>query len=333
MIYVTLMDDWVTGAGIMIKKNSKSDEGTALAAPISRVSPPALLFEMTRSFVTLARTLNLSHAVKELDLTRQTLRRHIALLEDAMGVTLFNVEDRRYSLTEAGEEALPEALNIVARFSMWLCGTSKHKEGLQYIAFEMPDGWSFYQQQHPLSYVWEGDSVLMRETLRAWAMSGGDIESKDMAHVRPYLIVYRRTSTGWICVEFGEKCFYVNWFGWAKARSSVGRSIGTLPGGDSFARLIEQPFEEVTNAQGARLDHISTMVPRSGDTDLAPIRYARLMMGGRFPDGSPALISLVEPDVDIDIFGVDIATLDAIPPDSFLNFDENEAKYENSTKS
>jgi len=38
----------------------------------------AILFELLRSFTTLARTLNLSHAVKELRSTRQTVRRHIA---------------------------------------------------------------------------------------------------------------------------------------------------------------------------------------------------------------------------------------------------------------
>ena len=41
-----------------------------------------LLFEMLRSFTTLARTLNLSHAVEELNSTRQTIRRHISQLED-----------------------------------------------------------------------------------------------------------------------------------------------------------------------------------------------------------------------------------------------------------
>ena len=45
----------------------------------------AILFELLRSFTTLARTLNLSHAVKELRSTRQTVRRHIAQLEEMRG--------------------------------------------------------------------------------------------------------------------------------------------------------------------------------------------------------------------------------------------------------
>lgn len=246
-------------------------------------APPALLFEMMRSFVTLARTLNLSHAVKELRSTRQTLRRHISLLEEEMGAPLFDVDDRRYSLSETGENALPEAINLVARGTLWLRGTSRHQEGLSHVSLELPGGWSFHQQQHPLSEVWTGESVLMRETLRAWCMSGGRIEAPELAHVRPYLIVYRLSSTGWITVEFGEESFYVKWFGWAAARSSIGRTIGKLPGGAEFAQLLEQPFEEVTNSQSARLDHVSTQVPKGEEGKVTPVSYARLMIGGTVP--------------------------------------------------
>ena len=47
---------------------------------LTEVNQP-LLFEMIRSFTTLAQTLNLSHAVAELNSTRQTVRRHISQLE------------------------------------------------------------------------------------------------------------------------------------------------------------------------------------------------------------------------------------------------------------
>ncbi len=290
--------------------------------------PPALLFEMMRSFVTLARTLNLSHAVKELKSTRQTLRRHITLLEEEMGAQLFRVDDRRYSLTEEGVNALPEALNLVAKSTMWLRGAARHRNNLQRVSFELPSGWTFDQQQHALSRVWTKQSILMREVLRGWAMSGGDIESPLLAHVRPYLIVYRMTPAGWITVEFGEESFYVKWFGWAAARSNIGRTIGSLPGGEDFARLLEQPFDEITNTQGARLDHIVTQVPKGEEGTITPIRYARLMLGGRFPDQSPALLALVEAEPEIDIQGVTNTDLPPIPADIIVNFDKNLAKFE-----
>ncbi len=306
---------------------SDLDQAEPVAVAKSAAAP-ALLFEMIRSFVTLARTLNLSHAVKELNSTRQTLRRHIAALEAEMGLELFKVEDRRYSLTEAAEQALPEAIDLIAKSNLWLSGTTRHHESLQYVSFGLPNGWTFHQQQHPLSTIWSGQSVLMRETLRAWAMSGGDIEAPELAHVRPYLIVYRATDSGWISVEFGEECFYVKWFGWAKARSSIGRPLSKMPGGDDFARLLEEPFSEVTNTQSARVDHVATQVPRGEENDLVHIRYARLMLGGCFPDGSQALFSLVEPLSEVTIDGLEMDKLPPIPKGVVLDFVESEAKYE-----
>src|SRR5210317_803716 len=97
-----------------------------------------LLHEMIRSFVTLAQTLNLSHAVKELGSTRQTVRRHIAQLEEVKGVRLFSLEDRQYHLTEAGRQALPEALDILMRGNSWLMGHVSHYDGLQRVHAQLP---------------------------------------------------------------------------------------------------------------------------------------------------------------------------------------------------
>lgn len=287
-----------------------------------------LLHEMIRSFTTLARTLNLSHAVKELGSTRQTVRRHIAQLEEAKGEALFTVEDRQYRLTEAGERALPEALGILSRGNAWLNSNVSHVHGLQLFSSVLPDGWCFWQQQHSLGRVWDSPSCLQRETLRSWAMAGGDIESPFMEHVRPYLIVYRHTIAGWICVEFGEESFFVKWFGWAKARSSVGRSLGRMPGGDDFARMLDEPFHEVQSTQSLRLDHVYTLVPSEADGGLKPVNYQRLMLGGRFPDGSLALYSLVEPSSDIEISGLDHGKIVQPSADIMVIFDPADAKFE-----
>jgi hypothetical protein len=283
---------------------------------------------MIRSFTTLARTLNLSHAVKELGSTRQTLRRHISQLEEARGEPLFLVEDRQYQLTEAGERALPEALEILARGNSWLNAKVSHFEGLQHLTTATPSGWFLDQQQHPLSKIWSYETPIMREAFRAWAMSSGNIEADEMAHVRPYLIVYRYTSERWICVEFGEESFYVKWFGWAKARSSIGQPVGGMPGGADFARMLEQPFLDVQTTQSARLDHVATLVPHEVGGELFPVNYRRLLLGGRFPDGSPALFSLTEPTAEIEIPGLDPSKIATPSADIVLDFDVKNAKYE-----
>jgi hypothetical protein len=286
-----------------------------------------LLFEMIRSFSALAKHLNLSHAVEVLGSTRQTVRRHIANLEEVKGVALFKVVDRRYELTDDGERALPEAEEILARGHAWLRGQSFHVNGLQYLTHSEPNGWFFHQQQHPLGTIWTQKSPIMREVFRSWAMGGGNIEADELQHIRPYLIVYRRTTVGWICVEFGDSSFYVRWFGQERARSNVGNPVGRMPGGEEFARMLDQSFHEVETTQNPRVDHVYTMVPRTTGGPLQTTNYKRLMLGGRFPDGSPALFSLVEPTVEIEIFGVDSSAFVAPDDDISLEFDLNLAKF------
>ena len=269
----------------------------------THVQTPPLLYEMVRSFVTLSRTLNLSHAVTELNSTRQTVRRHIAQLEEMAGKPLFVIDDRRYQLTDAGQEALPEAENILARCNVWARGQVRHKDGMPLYAADFPNGGNFYQQQKPINTIWTSDRPLHAAALKAWAMAEGELESPAFKKIRPYVMVYRNSPNGWICVELGEQSSYVSWFGLANARSSVGRVLGELPGGPDFGRLLSMPFHEVEQAQNARVDHIYTQIVRGPDQKLEQICYARLLLGCRFPDGSFALVSIVDRHNGIDIAG------------------------------
>jgi len=295
--------------------------------PANTNVPPGLLFEMIRSFVTLAEKLNLSHAVRELGSTRQTVRRHISTLEEAMGVPLFFVDERQYFLTVAGENALPDAKDIMARGTTWLRGQSSSIGHLQHLKAQM-DGWDFYQQQQPLGRIWEDRSLLLRETFRAWCMAAGEIENPLFAHVRPYLIIYRKTDQDWICVEFGEKSVYVNWFGRDFARSSIGRPIAQLPAGEEFSHLIYQAFDQVQATQSARLDHVFTLMPRAGGGAHAPVAYQRLILNGFFPDRSPAVMSLIMPVDHPVIAGLEPHKLESLHPVVPIPFETSEARFE-----
>ncbi len=298
-------------------------------APLSNLADmnQPLMFEMIRSFTTLAHTLNLSHAVAELNSTRQTVRRHVAQLEVLRGEPLFEVRDRRYELTAAGEAALPEAQELVLRARAWAQGQTGSFGALQYLKARRGD-WFFYQQQQPMGGVWSDESILLRETYRAWMMCSHEIENPCLAHVRPYLMVYRHTDAGWICVEFGMKSAYVSWFGSDYARSSIGRPITRMPAGEEFGRLMDQAFYDVEATQSARLDHVYTRMPKRQDPDQATMVYQRLMMPGFFPDRSPAVMTLVVPTSDVNISELDgqqrADTTDIVKPD----FDPENAYFE-----
>lgn len=279
------------------------------------VAPP-LLHEMMRSFAMLAETLNLSHAVMELQSTRQTVRRHITQLEEHMGVSLFTVEDRRYQLTDAGRAALGPALSIIAQGQSWLRGQVTHIEGMERLSYEDPNGWIFHQQQRSIDTVWTGKSDLLRAGIRAWAAAGGALEDPAFAAVRPYILVFRETPGGWICVELGEGSFYANWYGWATARSSIGRSLNQFPGGAEFGRLTNVPFQEIQETKTVRVDQVLTKMARvPGDTQYH-VAFDRLMLGVRLPDGSPAVVSLVDRASELVIDGVDPGLMADMPDDA-----------------
>ncbi len=264
----------------------------------------AILFEMLRSFTTLARTLNLSRAVRELGSTRQTVRRHIAHLEEARGEQLFVLEDRQYRLTKAGRESLLDAQDILAHGEAWLENQSRRVNGLAHIAMEGEEGWGFFLQQHPISKVWMQRAPMLRDGLRAWAMAEGELEHPELERLRPYLMVFRKLDQEWVCVEVGQQSSYATWYGWKWERSAIGRALPSLPGGTVLARLLSRHFEEVAAHHGLRYDHIHTQMARGEEGNFEPVNYRRLLMGCRFPDESFALVSLVERTYDIEIEGL-----------------------------
>ncbi len=259
-----------------------------------------LLFEMLRSFTTLARCLNLSHAVAELGSTRQTVRRHIALLEEAKGIQLFNVTDRRYELTREGERALPEASALLARGRAWLSSEIGFEHGMLRIAKDEGD-WRFYLQQKPLGYLWQHGSEFMRNCVRYWTEASGNIEHPAFAPVRPYAMIFRPFEQGWVCVEVGRDSSFATWYGWEWQSSSIGRALPALPGGPVIAAIMEGTFHEIEANNSLRFDHVHTTVSRQPETPLIPLSYARLLLGARFPDGSFALVNIIERTNDLDI--------------------------------
>lgn len=286
---------------------------------MSRTSP-ALLTEMMRSFSALARTLNLSQAVEELGSTRQTVRRHIAQLEEAMGFDLFEVHQRRYFLTKAGERALAPAQVLLDQSLIWYGGQFENVRGMRGFSHIDDTGWGYHQQQLPISVVWTCESKLLKAAMKAWAVSEGRLESKHMLQVRPYILAYREISEGWICTEVGEQSFYSIWYGWAQARSSVGRTLGQFQGGTQLATLSDGPFANVSETQGIRFDQVMVETPtEKGDTQNC-VLFDRLLLGARMPDGSPVILSVVDRSCRVRIDGLNSDVLQRVPARAKLDF-------------
>ncbi len=273
---------------------------------MGRSSSQAILFELLRSYTVLARTLNLSKAVRELGSTRQTVRRHIKLLEEQKGQALFRLEERQYYLTDAGKRCLKEAEDLLERSEAWLDNRSGQGDNLHSIACEEKDGCPpYYLQQYSLAHLWQEGTPLLQYGFKCWANAKGKTENIEESGIHPYLMFFRQLDDRWICVETGRKSAYATWYGWRRGRSSVGRDVMDLLEVPVFANHLAQPFNEVKNNGSVRLDHIFTKVMDEENGTMVPVSYQRLLMGCRFPDGNFALAILVDPTLDIEIPGLD----------------------------
>lgn len=271
---------------------------------MDRPQSQAILYELLRSFTTLARTLNLSQAVRELNSTRQTVRRHIAILEEARGEKLFVLTERQYVLTEAGQRALPEAEELLSRGQAWLEAKIGHVNGLNHFNFENENGYFYHLQQHPLRRVWNGDSGLLKDAIKAWAQAEGQIEDPAFEALRDMTLVFRRVDDRWLCTEVGPESAFAQWFGWAWAKSTVGRPVDALPGGGRYNVIAAQSYEEMRLTNGVRLDHVVTQMPYGQENVMKTIGFERVLLGCRFPDDSFALVSMVNLSRDVDVLGV-----------------------------
>lgn len=254
---------------------------------------PSVLYEMLRSFTTLAETLNLTQTVKKLGSTRQTVRRHITNLEDLLGSKLFQLSDRHYQLTEAGAHHLESARAILADTQAWLAGGQSAALGLQRIQLlEVEDGW-LHMQQHPLHDVWSLGPPLLQRGLETWTRSKAQLESRAMSRIRPYLVVYRWVRDHWVCVEVGDKSSYATWLGWSWAKSALGLTYESDPIQSKADRFMITAYDFVNQAGGIWYDHVFAQFPRGAGSAPEPVLYQRLVFSCAFPDQSRAVAALV----------------------------------------
>lgn len=267
-------------------------------------STSGVTIAMLRAFACLSRNLNLSKTCEELGATRQTVRRHISDLERILGKQLFQVADRRYSLTEYGEASLDGAKSILMHLDTWAGQSSLTKsfvEGLESSRYVDEDGREFFSQQHPVSKITLDGLPILKKAIQAWGNAETQIEHEAMLSIRPYSVVYRKGPVGWVFVDIGAESAYAKWFGWAWSKSAIGKLMNEDNVGDEFNEFIAGAYSRIYEEGGVRLDHLYAHLPKDGGEAL-PVTFQRLLLGCVFPDGTPGLsvIAVITEKVEID---------------------------------
>jgi hypothetical protein len=281
---------------------------------------PGLMFEMLRSFLAVARSLNLSHAVSQLGSTRQTVRRHIETLQELRGERLFDIVDRQYVLTEKGIDALPEAERMLELANAWLRWETWILDGLSSVRFESDAEVPYYSQQHPLDMIWTLGTPLVQTGLSSWIGAQARLESSELDAVREYLVAYRRHRNDWLCVSIGEQSSYATWLGWSWAKSAIGKPLQDDPMASPADRYVDRAYTRILQAGGVRLDHVYTRIARQHGGPPLPISYQRLLMRCSFPNGEHALVTLIDRTPGIRIVGLPADDLDPMSTDLVMQY-------------
>ncbi len=268
--------------------------------------PPNIMHEMLRSFVTLARFLNLSHAVEHLGSTRQTVRRHVEMLQSLRGEKLFEFVDRQYVLTEKGVLAVAEADRILQLDDAWMRKEVRIVNGLTAVRYVTDADVPYFSQQHPVDTIWETGTQLMQRGLSCWVAARSHFEAPELDAVKDYLLAYRRHHQDWLCVSIGEKSSYASWLGWSWAKSAVGRPLSDDPMASAADKYVSDAYDSILRSGGVRIDHVYTKIARNHGDPVEPISYQRLILRCMFPNGDHALVTLVDRTSSVQIAGVNL---------------------------
>ena len=286
-----------------------------------RSTGPAGLLEMFRSFLKVARTLNVSVAMKELGLTRQTIRRHISTLETLKGEKFFTLANRKYQLTEAGLRAVSFAETLLNSADAWIDGHESSAGGMSFVKYDTNSGLPYWCQQHPLNQVWAMAPSLLQIGLEAWVRSKSELQHDSMKQIAPYLVLYRKYNDDWLCVEVGAKSSYATWIGIDWALSAVGCPLQDDPMHSDSDRHVIMAYNSVSASGGIRYDHVHTKIPRVRHDQPQPLNYQRLIFACRFPNGQPALATLIARTDKIKLDGISPDDIPVTKKSELMEFD------------
>ena len=284
---------------------------------------PLAFIKMLQTFTTLARTLNLSRTVKELNITRQTVRRYILDLEQIRNEKLFSREDNRYFLTKEGMSALGEAEAVIDAANAWVKNQQISVNGLEVFNLSQSDNSIFFAQRHTVNQIWNLAPLLLKNGFRAWVNSKGQLEHNSFKKIRPYLVVYRKYRDDWICVEVGEKSSFATWLGLSWAKSTIGCSFNFNPKQTEADNIILLAYEKVAQTGSVWYDHVATSLPRGRDKENKnnSVNYQRIVFSCLFPNGETAVASLIARTNNISIEGIQPADIGVLADSDLMEYD------------
>lgn len=283
---------------------------------------PSVMYEMLRSFVVVADTLNITRAVETLGVTRQTIRRHLDDLEELLSVKLFTINSRQYQITEQGEQYLSGANTLLRNLDAWVeNGSASNVASQSAIDHNKDEPFFYFGQQHELIDVWQSGVPLLREGITAWTTSCGQFEHPALEKVKPYLLIFRRNRDRWLCTFVGEQSSYATWLGPTWARSAIGSSIEEDAANPKDTAFVIEAYNWVNETGSPRYDHVYGTFAREEGGETMPVGFQRLVFPSTLPDGARIIGVLVARSNRIEINAINPSDYVATPQEALMEFE------------
>ncbi len=250
---------------------------------------PSATCDAMKSFFVLANTRSLSETVSILGITRQTVRRHINLLEMIRGTVLFTAGPGGYQLSETGRAEYRVVSKIINQTSRWAAGLAAISPVLDLCNGRGPNGGYYLSQQHPVSELILNGPAPMKRIYKAWVEGGGQVEAPSFRRVKAELLMYREHHGGWMCVHAGDRAALATWLGPVWGKSLIGVQLTNDPVSGWADEYVLQAYQQAVDSGECRYDHLAVTLGRGPDGEPEGVCYQRLLMPCRLPDGSPVV--------------------------------------------
>jgi len=161
-----------------------------------------------------------------------------------------------------------------------------------------------FVQDHPLNWVWRQDHGFLGAAAEAWVSARFELGADAFRALMPFVVILRRMESDWIVSHVGEKSSIAFWHGPDIVLNAVGKPAGYGMEEKPPWFFFTRNYERLNSHGGAALDHVYRQLPRKG-SEAIPVSYQRLLLACYYPDGSPAIASIVHRTRAVEIEALD----------------------------
>lgn len=279
--YLDCLDERIEIARRVLRKTDPSDF-LEQAAKLEGFNVN-LLYGYVRSFVKLAYMGDVRQVSKHLDITRQSIKRHILELENLLDAQLFERVGTSSALTSMGTLWLPRAQEFFELSASFL--NRRGSNQAHYQSTQLPFRMLLKDQSN---------SSMLRDFAKAWLQSEQDLSDSCIQPFLSHCIVYERKSGAWVSREIGAKSAFSRWFGTEITIRSKGQRLSKMETGGDLQDEISFLLDGVYTRGGVHFSEVACNLHKPGEADRCPVLYQRLLAELSDKDGQPVVASLID---------------------------------------